>query len=314
MIPPGTGGYDGLGRGTGRYVSAWHRCTAAAVCVFVALVIAWLDHQTGPYFSFSLFYIVPILAASWWLGMTPGVVVATASGVGWLATEMAWPETPNGVHLVWNALTRFSMFLLLAVLAARMQRDRSALRELAEREARLARTDPLTGLLNVRAFRERLEAELVRVRANDAGLCLAVVDLNGFKEINDSLGHAAGDDILRTVAGMMRDCVRTDDLTARIGGDEFAIYFHDADPSAAESLARGLEERLRQVTTGGVPLRGASIGLACFDLPPASYDAVLNVADQAMYAAKLKGDQGVVVWRDLEVPPVSPTNTDRQRA
>jgi len=285
----------------------------------LALVIAWLDHQTGPYFSFSLFYVVPILAASWWLGGGTGAIVALVSGLGWFVCELAWPETPNGVHLVWNTLTRFSMFLLLSLVTARMRRDRralarsnQALRELADREARLARTDPLTGLLNVRAFREGLEQELCHARRLDLGLCLAVVDLNGFKAVNDTLGHGAGDEILRKVAGMMRDCVRADDLTARIGGDEFAICFHEADSKMAEKLARGLEERLRGVTENGFPLRGASIGLACFDLPPTSYDALLTVADQAMYAAKRSADMGVVVWRDLEVPAVPPTNTDQQ--
>jgi diguanylate cyclase (GGDEF)-like protein len=292
-----------------------------SVCVLVALVIAWLDHQTGPYFSFSLFYIVPILAASWWLGATPGVIVAAASGVGWLACELAWPETPNGVHLVWNTLTRFSMFLLLSVVAARMQRDRralarsnQALRELAAREARLGRTDPLTGLLNVRAFREGLEEEISRARRQDAGLCLAVVDLNGFKAVNDTLGHGAGDELLQKVAGLMRDCVRADDLAARIGGDEFAICFHEADPELAEGLARGLEERLRGVTAAGFPLRGASIGLACFDVPPSGCDAVLTMADQAMFAAKRKAEVGVVVWRDRDLRPIPPNNTDRQPA
>ena len=302
-------------------MSAWQRWTATGVCVLVALVIAWLDHQTGPYFSFSLFYVVPILAASWWLGATPGAIVAAASGAGWLVCELTWPETPHGEHLVWNALTRFFLFLLLSVFVARMQRDRralarsnEALRELAAREAVLARTDPLTGLLNVRAFREGLEEEISRARRQDAGLCLAVVDLNGFKAVNDTFGHVAGDALLRKVAGMMKECVRADDLAARIGGDEFAICFHDADTSLAEELARGLEERLRHVTTGGFPLRGASIGLACLDLPPTGYDAVLTLADQAMYAAKRKAEMGVVVWRDRDLPPVPPTNTDQQRA
>jgi diguanylate cyclase len=214
----------------------------------------------------------------------------------------------------------FLLFLLLSVLVARMQRDRralarsnEALREVAARETLLARTDPLTGLLNVRAFREGLEEEISRARRQDAGLCLAVVDLNGFKAVNDTFGHAAGDALLRKVASMMRDCVRADDLTARIGGDEFAICFHDADTSLAEELAAASRSACARSPRGAFPCAAPASGSRAWTSPP-GYDAVLTLADQAMYAAKRKAETGVVVWRDRDIPPVPPTNTDQQRA
>lgn len=104
---------------------------------------------------------------------------------------------------------------------------------------------------------------------------------------------------------LVRTAIRAEDLAARCGGDEFAIFFHDADPEAAALCATGLAARLRGARHGDACLKGASIGLVCLSVPPADADTLFALADAAMYEAKRRGTAGVVVRHDLE--PSRPT-------
>lgn len=131
----------------------------------------------------------------------------------------------------------------------------------ASRLDALAQRDALTGVGNRRMLDERLEYELVRhVRTGDP-LALVVLDLNGFKGINDRLGHAAGDDVLRDVARAIAGAVRAQDTVARAGGDEFCVVAPDTDADGVLVLARHIRRAIAGVTAGGSPL-AAAIGWA----------------------------------------------------
>jgi len=123
----------------------------------------------------------------------------------------------------------------------------------------LANTDGLTGLLNHRAFQQRLDEERRRAIRHRRPLALAVFDLDGFKQVNDTHGHQAGDRVLQTVARTFVECKRAGDVPARVGGDEFAVIAPDADAQDALALA----ERLRQA---------AAAELEELDLPVALSD------------------------------------------
>src|SRR5689334_8696592 len=116
-----------------------------------------------------------------------------------------------------------------------------------EETARLeadATTDTLTGLANHRAFQERLRAEALRASRHDRSVALALVDVDHFKAVNDAGGHAVGDQVLRAVAGHLREHLRAEDLLARVGGDEFAVLLPEADAVAA---AAALERARRAI-------------------------------------------------------------------
>jgi diguanylate cyclase (GGDEF)-like protein/PAS domain S-box-containing protein len=182
-------------------------------------------------------------------------------------------------------------------------------RDVTERKAmedeleRLSRHDPLTGLLNRRSFDEALEAQLAYTRRYGSGGALLVVDLDHFKQINDVLGHAAGDEALREVARVLGENLRQTDtiarasnLIARLGGDEFALLLPETDAEGAEAVAARLIEALEATTLRiegrEVPLC-MSIGIALFDedgCPPAK--ELLAAADQAMYTVKAGGGGG----------------------
>jgi diguanylate cyclase (GGDEF)-like protein/putative nucleotidyltransferase with HDIG domain len=147
-----------------------------------------------------------------------------------------------------------------------------------------AATDPLTGLPNRRSFFERLERELAS--RDGAPLSVAIVDANGLKALNDSFGHAAGDEALVRVGGILQAGVREGDLVARIGGDEFAVLFSGAPILTAERIVRRLAERIANSTLG-VGHRLPSIAWGVADAgAEATVDALVEAADRAMYRQK----------------------------
>ena len=172
-------------------------------------------------------------------------------------------------------------------------------RHTAEKRLRdLAEHDPHTGLVNRTTFLLALEAAADGVA--DGGSVL-LLDLDGFKHVNDSLGHRAGDVCLRHVAEVLRERVREGDLVARLGGDEFAVLLPRADVQAARGVAEALLEllRTRPVTVDGRPVRmSASVGVAAVT-GGARPEELLHLADAAMYQAKQAGRDRVAVYSEV---------------
>jgi diguanylate cyclase (GGDEF)-like protein len=160
------------------------------------------------------------------------------------------------------------------------------------RAQELARTDELTGLANRRAFLEHGRAALDQARRYGRALALVMVDIDHFKRINDTHGHAVGDAVLREVAATLRRAARVADIPGRLGGEEFAVLLPETGGSAATALA----ERLRSdVAALSVPASAGAIRLTCsFGVSEASretphLDTLLDAADRALYRAKANG-------------------------
>jgi len=151
--------------------------------------------------------------------------------------------------------------------------------------------DPLTALPNRSLFEDRVRHAVARTRRHGRGMAVLFVDLDDFKTVNDSLGHAAGDDLLRHVAERLDDCVRSSDTVARLGGDEFAVLVEEPDnPDEAEDIAvrvhAGLESPFD--IQGHELFVHASVGIALAESGSTSEELMRN-ADTAMYAAKASG-------------------------
>ncbi|KQR55574.1 hypothetical protein ASF94_03960 [Acidovorax sp. Leaf160] len=154
-----------------------------------------------------------------------------------------------------------------------------------------AHCDPLTGLLNRRIFRERLERDLVQAAQDGRSMALLYLDLDYFKEVNDALGHSVGDSLLQEAAQRLRDCVAAGDSVARLGGDEFAITTGALAPT---ELAQAILRRMSEPFVLGTETAfvSGSIGITTYPRGDASAETLLRDADQAMYAAKALGRNG----------------------
>ncbi|WP_439859479.1 EAL domain-containing response regulator [Pseudomonas sp. MBLB4136] len=172
--------------------------------------------------------------------------------------------------------------------------DMSVVRSLHSQLESLAVTDPLTGLLNRRGFHQALESALSRTGRSGQRLALLYLDLDGFKRINDSLGHGVGDQLLKRVGEQLKASLRPYDTLARVGGDEFTAVLDSLGHS--EDAARVAEKLIEQVSVrhslNGVDFTvGASVGIACFPECGQTVDSLLRAADMAMYEAKRAGRQ-----------------------
>jgi diguanylate cyclase (GGDEF)-like protein len=154
--------------------------------------------------------------------------------------------------------------------------------------AHKARHDQLTGLLHHQAFVQELDLELERAARYGHGVALVFVDLDQFKEINDTLGHPEGDRVLRQVATIFRETLRGSDLAGRMGGDEFAAYLVEADEEAGSRLLARLHDRIDELISEGKLPPGCdlSAGLAHFPDEAGDSDGLFRVADRRLYEAK----------------------------
>jgi diguanylate cyclase (GGDEF)-like protein/PAS domain S-box-containing protein len=166
----------------------------------------------------------------------------------------------------------------------RLDRNRSML---LDRLQDIALTDELTGLPNRRRWQEDLQREMARVRRSHGGLCVAMVDIDGFKPFNDTHGHQAGDSLLRQTAEAWNGVLRATDMLARYGGDEFLLLLPDCPVDEALTVL----DRLRAATPANLT---CSIGVTSSGGDETS-DAILGRADAALYDAKRRGRNAVVV-------------------
>jgi diguanylate cyclase (GGDEF)-like protein len=184
--------------------------------------------------------------------------------------------------LYWNFVISLPLYVLVADLLQR-------LRVLLERERETALTDPLTRLGNRRFFLDVARVELNRTLRYSRALAVGYLDVDYFKEVNDRMGHAAGDDLLRLIATELVVVLRTSDIVARIGGDEFAVLLPETPADgAAVALAKMSEHLTTIVQSAGYPV-SFSIGAVTYEGGAVTLDGLLAEADRLMYEVKNHG-------------------------
>ncbi len=263
------------------------RAGILALAACGVLIVGGVDYLTGNEISMSLFYLGPVAAAAWYAGRGAGLAVAVLSCMTWYIADIGTGSQYSHPAIpVWNALVRFGFFLITGLLMA-------TLRKSLRTQQDLARTDGLTGLYGRRAFEETLQHDLALAQRRKSALTLAYVDLDDFKALNDTHGHAQGDRVLRVVSRVLRGSIRETDTAARLGGDEFALVLPDTDSRGAQQVISKLARDLHEALEADTWTVTCSIGVVTFLASARSPEQALATADELMYEVKRKGKGAV---------------------
>jgi len=246
-----------------------------------------LNVRTPDDLRLGILYVVPVLLAASSDGLGWGIAFALATAL--LRFGVGIDQMPLDTSLQVRILNEVAYLTVVGVAIAGL----SQLRRTQSQLQLLATHDPLTTVLNARAFASQVAQELGRNRRYGRPLALIYLDLDDFKKINDAHGHATGDAVLRLVADAMRGAVRQADVVGRLGGDEFGVLMPETDGSLAHAVANRLAAGIRTVFRG-TPSVTASIGVVAVSGTEAGSDELLRKADQAMYEAKRAGKDRVV--------------------
>jgi len=199
----------------------------------------------------------------------------------------------TGTALIVNGLTHLLMYGYAALLTSNWEHERRRL-------MRMSRVDELTGLRNLRALQEQLPTWLGPAGRTGRRMAVLMMDVDGFKTVNDHLGHGVGNELLKEVANLLRFAVRVGDEPYRFGGDEFVLLLSDADGEGANIVATRIQEIYRSM---GQTLRGTdvqvsfSIGIAVFPEDGATPEALMERADAALLEAKRTGPAKIVRYK-----------------
>ena len=263
----------------------------AYVTLFV-LGFAFLGAQLGA------LALLPVALSAWLWGLRAGLVMGALSfAVNTLLFNIVAPALGgwDAVFSHQGGAGHVAVLLLGGVVGylrdvrVQLHKQKKALLEKQKQLLHLAQHDPLTGLPNRSLFMDRLERAAAQAKRSGEVVAVCFLDLNGFKEVNDSLGHAAGDDLLRQIAERLGKRRRESDTLARMGGDEFTVIATGLkDVQSVKRVAGALLDafHLPFNVQGQEVVMSASLGLALYPQDGRSADELLQVADGAMYRVK----------------------------
>jgi diguanylate cyclase (GGDEF)-like protein len=262
--------------------SRWQAVVTPAVIAVALIVITVFRGWEGAthFHLVARWLLVACLVGAAWFcrrGFALAAMLGTLGVWSWLESRFEdWSELAAG-QLVRLAVAIGLVFWL------------SRLREQLVEAQRLARIDSLTGLPNRQALIEALESELGRAKRFGRPFSLALLDCDGFKEINDRSGHLTGDNVLRRIGESLRENKRPFDCAGRWGGDEFLIVFSEVDADDAKLIAERLRAGMRHHVERDYPSLAFSLGIVTFHNSDLDWPACVERADAAMYAAKRDG-------------------------
>ena len=276
------------------YLDKIPKIVIPVIGVSLVMLLGAIDHLTGYEISFSIFYLLPVAFVSWFDKRSHAVIVCILSAATWL-----WADITSG-HIyaqpaipVWNSIMRLGFFLMATF-------SLSAMKELLDKEQTFARNDFLTGVANSRAFNEIAKIEIDRSVRFSRPFTIAYIDIDNFKQVNDTLGHSQGDKLLQSVAKTIIANTRSIDIVSRLGGDEFAILFPESNEENAKTAINKVQkELLSSVTNDKWPVTFSIGVVTCYK--SCNLDELIKEADNLMYTVKASGKNGIE-YKIHEIP------------
>lgn len=257
------------------------------VATLAILAIAGVDYVAGVEVRTFPLYYAPISLVAWYRGRSGALSASTLCAACWVGSNyLAGMRYSHPAIWLVNTGVQATSFAIVGLLIATLS--------IALTTARgLSRSDPLTSLLNTRAFYADARRILALCRRKKRPVTIAYLDLDNFKTVNDRLGHQAGDNLLRHVANLLRASIRPSDLAARLGGDEFVILLPEVGADEAAATLERLRSLLADTVLSTPETVTTSIGGVTFTTVPEEVEDMVRQADARMYAAKAAGKNRV---------------------
>lgn len=257
-----------------------------AVLFFVLSTI--LNYYSNFEMAFSVLYIVPVFMVAWYIGPKSAVIISLLSAITWNINEIYSGKVfAHYVIPYFNTLIRFNVFAIISLFIIEI-------RGKLNQTLYLADTDYLTGLANSRNLHENIKIEAEKNKQYKRPFTLIYMDLDNFKEVNDTKGHDIGDKLLQNVAEIMKSNVRHTDVAARMGGDEFAILLPETEYNGAETvLAKFHSSFLQSMNLNEWPVT-FSIGAITFQNALHDSRIMIKAVDDLMYNVKTNGKNRIL--------------------
>ncbi len=261
---------------------------AAFLSILGVFAVGFIDYLTGIEIRAFPLYFFPLMIAAWHLGKIGSLLISLLAAITWIvAMYFGGREYSRAFVWVVNFFTQFSAFILVSLIVVR-------LKDALINEQFISRTDKLTGLLNSRAFYEQSHTLLKLCQRHERPLTLAYIDLDNFKNANDTLGHLHGDFLLGKVGSVLKASLRSSDLVGRLGGDEFAILLPEMSPTSAREALENIRSRIEEIPELISCAVTASIGVVSYIETPSDINQLIKTADELMYKAKKMGKNYVI--------------------
>ncbi len=251
--------------------------------LLITAVLGMIDLATGYEYSFSVFYLLPVSIAAWYDQFKITVLTIMLSGMTWLIADIhAGHHYSNTFIPLWNAFVRLGFFSIVAFLLINVRKNWQEMKNLAMK-------DQLTSLDNSRAL--DIEYRILRKLnfRKQSLFAVGIIDLDGFKAVNDTHGHHRGDEVLLQFSQILKKSCRSSDIVARLGGDEFAIILLDIDETQAYLCDHHLRTLFAESGLNQKYGVDFSMGLAILSELPENLEDATKTADQLMYQSKSLG-------------------------
>ncbi|MBS0576022.1 MAG: GGDEF domain-containing protein [Proteobacteria bacterium] len=258
------------------------------ICLAVIIALGIFRIATQAQFAFASLMLLPVLVGTWISGRTAGWLLAVFASALW-----GYADYSSGKFLESLLVPLLNALVHLVNYGITVELTRGVM-VLLQREFNTARMDRLTGLLNRRGFMEMAAQQVSIAERIGASVVIAFIDLDRFKQLNDTKGHKAGDAALREIGARLQQTKRASDICGRIGGDEFCIFALESTPGKSHEWAIRLHEDLTDALDLHKPA-GVSIGVACFESMGRNLEEMLRLADETMYEVKHAGKGKVLV-------------------
>ena len=263
--------------------------------ILMVFLLGALDYFTGYEISFSIFYLVPVTIAIYFSNIGFGIVISFLSAAAWYTADLFAGHPFSSILIpAWNALMRLGYFCLHTYLL----NDIIGHFERAKADSLI---DSLTGAVNTRYFSLLFDREFAKARRDREELTVAFLDLDNFKTVNDTMGHSAGDMLLRRISSIILSNIRPTDVLARMGGDEFAILIAGTNYDRSQTVLHRIRAAVAaECGRNNWPVT-MSVGAITFSSLDNGKDELVKRADQLMYSVKKNGKNDITHIHDKAI-------------